>query len=335
MCARSVSVASVLLVAVAILAARTHAANYEAEVQRIADSLAESLQGQAVNVIAVADFTDLQGATTELGRFLAEEVSSAIVANHPAFSIADRRNLRRILSEHGLNYQEGLIDQSTAKELGKLAGVDAILVGTLTPLEESVRVSIQAISTETAMVVGAARGDVAQSPAIQTLQSRSVSGEASAAAPTASIRPDSSAAFSTQVSTDPRGGTLVVLPKGLRRLNANSVRLVLQIQYQGSGIASIWMYSPFSGTLVDNEGQVWEQRESTTLTATDVLQLHEQGPATATITFEAPSASKGSTFALTLPLNLAWSDVSERSSTAKYATRRQSTITLTDIRLSQ
>jgi len=53
--------------------------------------------------IAVADFTDLQGNVTELGRFLAEEFSVALAGAGTRFEVVDRIHLKSIIMEHKLS----------------------------------------------------------------------------------------------------------------------------------------------------------------------------------------------------------------------------------------
>src|SRR5437899_296918 len=47
--------------------------------------------------VAVVDFTDLQGNVTELGRYLAEEFSTALVEEPRSFDVIDRIHLKVIL----------------------------------------------------------------------------------------------------------------------------------------------------------------------------------------------------------------------------------------------
>ena len=48
---------------------------YEKEIKGISSTITESIAKSGKKTIAVVDFTDLQGNVTELGRFIAEELS--------------------------------------------------------------------------------------------------------------------------------------------------------------------------------------------------------------------------------------------------------------------
>lgn len=63
----------------------------------------------------------------------------------------------------------GLVDPDNAKKLGQIAGVDAIITGTITPFDKVSRVSIKVIATDTAKIIGAARGEITKTGAIEKL----------------------------------------------------------------------------------------------------------------------------------------------------------------------
>ena len=68
----------------------------------------------------------------------------------------------------------GLIDPSTAKELGKIAGVDALITGTVTPFGDSVRLAVKVLNTATARMIGASTSSVPRTSAIEELLSRGI-----------------------------------------------------------------------------------------------------------------------------------------------------------------
>jgi curli biogenesis system outer membrane secretion channel CsgG len=127
---------------------------YEKEINTLSSAMAEKIANAGKNRVAVVDFTDLQGNVTEFGRFIAEEFSVALASAGKGFKVVDRTHLQSILKEHELS-QTGLIDPQTARELGKITGVEALITGTITPFGESVRVAIKILDTMTAEVIDA------------------------------------------------------------------------------------------------------------------------------------------------------------------------------------
>jgi len=146
---------------------------YEREINTLSISIAEKIARSGKKTIAVVDFTDLQGNITELGRFLAEELSSELVNAGKAFEVVDRMHLRTILSEHKLSLT-GLMDPKTVKKLGQISGVDAILIGTVTPFGESIRLSVKVLATDTAKIIGSSRGNIPKTQAIEELLAREI-----------------------------------------------------------------------------------------------------------------------------------------------------------------
>ena len=114
-----------------------HIMAYEQEINSLSTATAEKISAAGKKTIAVVDFTDLQGNVTELGRFLAEEFSVALAGTSKGFEVVDRTNLKSLLVEHKLA-SKGIIDPQTARKLGQIAGVDALITGTITPFGDRV-----------------------------------------------------------------------------------------------------------------------------------------------------------------------------------------------------
>lgn len=148
---------------------------YENEIRSLSNAMAENIAKAGKKRIAVVDFTDLQGNITELGRFIAEEMSVDFTMTAKGFEVIDRNHLNRILAEHKLSLS-GIVDQKTVQKLGQIAGVDAIVTGSITPLENSIRVVCKVIATDTARVISAAKGDIAKTKAIEELLGRGIEG---------------------------------------------------------------------------------------------------------------------------------------------------------------
>lgn len=126
----------------------------EAELQSLASQIAAGMQRKQKSQIAVVTFQDLDGSVSELGAFIAEEMITRLYQTG-SFRVVEREMLNRVMEEHELS-ASGLVDESTAKELGKLLGVEAIATGTVTDLGDDVRVNSRLIATETGAVFAAA-----------------------------------------------------------------------------------------------------------------------------------------------------------------------------------
>ena len=146
---------------------------YEDEINKLSATMAEKIAKAGKTKVAVVDFTDLQGNVTELGRFIAEEFSVALAGAGKGFKVVDRTHLKSIIKEHRLS-STGVIAPETAKKLGKIAGVHALVTGTLTPFGDSVRISVKILDTTTAEVIDANRGNIAKTQAIKELLTKGI-----------------------------------------------------------------------------------------------------------------------------------------------------------------
>ena len=139
----------------------------------LTSSLSEIVRDSGKKTVAVVDFTDLQGCVTELGRYMAEDVSVALVNNAKGIEVIDRTNLRVLMQEHKLA-STGIIDPATARKLGQVAGVDALVTGTITPIGDSVHVSAKVLDTVSAKMLGGTTVDLPKTAPVQELIAKGV-----------------------------------------------------------------------------------------------------------------------------------------------------------------
>lgn len=126
----------------------------DAQLQNLTDQIVVSLSQTQKSKIAVIEFSDLQGTVTKFGRYLAEELITRLYLSNK-FEVIERQLLNKVLQEHQLNLS-GLIDVSSAQELGRILGVDAIASGSVTDLGSTVKVNARLISTQTGKIFSVA-----------------------------------------------------------------------------------------------------------------------------------------------------------------------------------
>lgn len=135
------------------LSSLSSAATVSEAVSTIATNFSDTLNKRSVQTVAVYDFSELNGYKSALGDFLAEEILTALVGQGQ-YRVIERRELDRILQEHGL-YGKDLFDPTTIASLQKLAGIDAMVTGSMTRFGSNVRVNARILDIATATVVGA------------------------------------------------------------------------------------------------------------------------------------------------------------------------------------
>ena len=114
-------------------------------VSELSQQIATKMSAKQKTTIAIVEFTDLQGNVTDLGRFLAEELVTRL-GDLEKFRVIERQLLTKIIAEQKLSLT-GVVDPASAKQLGKILGVDAIVAGSVTNLAQSVRVNARLIRT--------------------------------------------------------------------------------------------------------------------------------------------------------------------------------------------
>ncbi|MCR4439933.1 MAG: FlgO family outer membrane protein [bacterium] len=103
--------------------------------------------------IAVLPFAS-KGIGRELGQIdLLDKVITELV-NLNRFKVIERAQLEKILAEQQLG-MSGVLDASTAAQIGKGIGVDAVMIGSITQGGNSVTIDARLIDTETATIISA------------------------------------------------------------------------------------------------------------------------------------------------------------------------------------
>src|ERR1039458_942915 len=181
---------SVCVVVIALLSGARCMPAQDKDIKALAATFADTLVKLSKKTIAVVDFNDLQGNVTELGRYLAEQVSVALAMTDKGIEVIDRTHLKVLLQENKLSSSAtmnepknranapGIIDPATARKLGQIAGVDVLVTGTLTPFGDSVQLAVKALDATTAHIIGASTTDIAKTKAIEELLSRGITANA-------------------------------------------------------------------------------------------------------------------------------------------------------------
>lgn len=240
---------------------------YEKEIKGISTAITENISATGKKTVAVVDFTDLQGNVTELGRFLAEELSVDLTIGARGFEVIDRTHLKSILSEHKLSIS-GLVDPSTVKKLGEIAGVDAIVTGSVTPFGDSIRVTCKVIATDTARVIGASKSDIAKTKAIEELLARGIEtfipGEPGTAPATSTPQTQQAKVAAKAEMPFFQNDSFKITAKSLKK-TSNTIKLVLSYENITENNLEIGIYPWRNDSrvpyLTDENGERWNFKE--------------------------------------------------------------------------
>jgi len=144
--------------------------------QQLASEISEagsSIQGKKIAIIPFS-YADGRAGATKDGSVISERLTIKMINMHK-FEIIERSVLDKVMNELKLQ-SSGMIDASSAQQLGKVLGVEAIVTGTLVETSGGqIEVNARLIKTETAQAIGASQvtldknwiGDVSAAPQAQ------------------------------------------------------------------------------------------------------------------------------------------------------------------------
>ncbi len=129
-------------------------ATLDAQLSLLTKQIVNSLSEKNKSKIAVIEFSNLDGSVSQLGRYISEELITRLYRTGE-FEVVERQMLNKIMREHELSLS-GFIDESSAREIGMLLGVDAIASGSVTELVSEVKINARLISAETGKIFSVA-----------------------------------------------------------------------------------------------------------------------------------------------------------------------------------
>jgi len=112
------------------------------------------IKGERVK-IGIIEFQSLneEAKKDNLGKIISEMLTTSFV-NSESFKIIEREQLQKVVQEFQLS-QSGIIDTSYAKQIGKIAGADAIVTGSVTKIGNDLRLDARIIDVESGIILTA------------------------------------------------------------------------------------------------------------------------------------------------------------------------------------
>ncbi len=138
----------------------TVATALEIAVRNLTDKLATGLADAKQAKIGVLEFLDLQGRISQLGKFMAEDLTTALFEKRK-FSMVERGLLQQVMREHALG-QTGVLDLTQAQEIGKMVGADAIITGSLSDIGDEIKANARLIDVREGTVLAVAGESIAK-----------------------------------------------------------------------------------------------------------------------------------------------------------------------------
>jgi hypothetical protein len=124
------------------------------DLTKLGRDLSAKIHAAKHNRVTVVDFLDLDKKTTKLGKLLAFKLQAALTEPERHLEVVDQSQFA-MLSDQMEKLSEGLIDPATGQQLGKMAGTEVLIVGTVMVSENSVKLDVKAIDLQTAKMIAA------------------------------------------------------------------------------------------------------------------------------------------------------------------------------------
>jgi TolB-like protein len=151
-------------------------------IQDLTQQIVPQVQRLGKKRLAVTDFADLDGQVSDLGRFVAEELSAGLVLSGQGLRVVDRQHLSKIIEEQKLS-ATGVTEPGAVQKLGQLAGAEVIVAGSVVDMGEWIRIIAKILSTTTGEIIGAAETTVPDDAAVHRILGQNGSVRPVAAAP--------------------------------------------------------------------------------------------------------------------------------------------------------
>ncbi|HYR27809.1 MAG TPA: FlgO family outer membrane protein [Thermoanaerobaculia bacterium] len=161
-------IAAILLATFLALSGTAGAETLEDAIATLAQKISSSAQEQKKRKIAVLPFDEAEGRKTVLATYVPETLVTNLF-QLGRYEIVERQLLEKVIGELRMQNREGAFDPKTAAQVGQIAGVEAIVTGTITEFPEYIAINCRIIDTTTATVFGAAATKFAKDANLKAL----------------------------------------------------------------------------------------------------------------------------------------------------------------------
>lgn len=137
-----------ILAALAILASAVCQADVNEPLKDLARQMAEKISKAGLKNVGVPEFTNgagsLGGKTGSAGRYFAEQMEEFLTEDSQGFEVVERNDLNKVLKEAKIQ-ASGITSNSSSQILGKVKGIDSLLLGNITRLGSKAKISCKII----------------------------------------------------------------------------------------------------------------------------------------------------------------------------------------------
>jgi TolB-like protein len=164
-----------LLLFVCFLSSYSFGQDFDKKITDIATEIADKVTATGKRNIAIIEFDNSGGSQTQLGVFLADEISSSLAilsSNQSKFTVLERANLDLILEEKRI--LKSFDRSKLAKDLGKINAAEILISATITEFNGYYRLNIKLLDTKTGNSLNSAKVSFVQEPSLKELNKQTI-----------------------------------------------------------------------------------------------------------------------------------------------------------------
>jgi TolB-like protein len=138
-----------------------------AGIDQLAQKVSEAApEGRELN-IAIIDFPDLQGTTCDIGRYIANRLTTQLSQNQK-ISVIERQQVGKSLTDLKFSTSD-MGDPKNVKLLGKTIGADTLVMGSISDLDKQIDVDARVIDIESNKTLKGATATVSKDSAVEKM----------------------------------------------------------------------------------------------------------------------------------------------------------------------
>lgn len=118
--------------------------------------------------VAVLPFVNADGTCSVFGSYLVDELTLRLFGASSTIEVIERSRIEALLAEMKIG-ASGLLDPTTRRSFGNLSGVSSVALGTITVLDDDVRLIMRLVETESGKTIAAAAVSIPSTDAVMGL----------------------------------------------------------------------------------------------------------------------------------------------------------------------
>jgi TolB-like protein len=138
-----------------------------AGIDQLAQKVNEAVPEGRELKIAIIDFPDLQGTTCDLGRYIANRLTTQLSQNQK-ISVIERQQVGKTLTDLKFSTSD-LGDPKNVKQLGKTIGADTLVMGSISDMDKQIDVDARMIDIESNKTLKGATATVNKDSAVEKM----------------------------------------------------------------------------------------------------------------------------------------------------------------------